>query len=95
MLPPCLREEEILIRLFCLCPVGAADGDIGSIFHLIALIFCIDPAYESQIDTIALVRTEKGMSHQLRQQGGQLAVKLKGSAVFYGKDHMMRLLLQI
>ena len=32
---------------------------------------------------------------QLRHQSRQLAVKLKGFTVLHGKDHMMRLLLQI
>lgn len=85
LFPPCPCEQKILIRFFGLPSSGTADGDIGSIRYLITLVFCIDPAYESKIDTIAFVGTEKRMSIQLRHQGGQLVVNLKSFSVL--SDH--------
>ena len=41
------------------------------------------------------MRAEKRLSLQLGQQVGQFAVNLYSAAVFYGKDDMVRFLLQI
>lgn len=54
-LPPCLCEQEIFVCLLCFPVIGAADGNIHSVGHFIALIFCINSAYESQVDTIAFM----------------------------------------
>lgn len=75
-------------------PVWAADGHILSVRHPVAPVFHIHPGYKSQIDAVALMRAEKRVILHLGQQRGQLAVKLYGTAVFHGKNHAMRPLLQ-
>lgn len=57
--------------------------------HLIALIVLVDPPDKGQVDTVALVGTEEGLSLQLGQQAGQLAVELEDAAVPEHKAHMV------